>query len=65
MDSAMPVDMPNANFSLDGKTIAVTGGRGTGRIIALACANAGADIVVSSRKLRQLLFSSTMPDRFW
>ncbi|MDP2012645.1 MAG: SDR family NAD(P)-dependent oxidoreductase, partial [Actinomycetota bacterium] len=39
-------------FDLSGKTVVVTGGsRGLGKEMALACAAAGADIVVASRKL--------------
>jgi len=43
------------NFSLEGKVALVTGGsRGIGRASALAFAEAGADVVVSSRKLPDL-----------
>jgi len=43
------------NFSLEGKVALVTGGsRGIGRAIALAFAENGADVVVSSRKLPDL-----------
>lgn len=43
------------NFSLENKVALVTGGsRGIGRAIALAFAEAGADVVVSSRKLPDL-----------
>jgi NAD(P)-dependent dehydrogenase (short-subunit alcohol dehydrogenase family) len=43
-----------ALFRLDGKTAVVTGGsRGIGRAIALAFAEAGADVVVSSRDARR------------
>ncbi len=47
--------MSLAKFSLEGKVALVTGGsRGIGRAIALAFADAGADVVVSSRKLLDL-----------
>jgi len=47
--------MSIANFSLDGKVALVAGGsRGIGRASALAFAEAGADVVVSSRKLAEL-----------
>jgi len=43
------------NFNLEGKVALVTGGsRGIGRMIALALAENGADVVVSSRKLPDL-----------
>ncbi len=42
-------------FSLEGKVALVTGGsRGIGRAIALTFADAGADVVVCSRKLPDL-----------
>lgn len=47
------MDFPK--FSLDGKVALVTGGsRGIGQAIAMAFADAGADVVVSSRKLPDL-----------
>jgi len=47
--------MSIANFSLEGKVALVAGGsRGIGRAGALAFAEAGADVVVSSRKLADL-----------
>lgn len=43
------------SFSLEGKVALVTGGsRGIGRSIALAFANAGADVAVTSRKIEAL-----------
>ncbi len=47
--------MDVSKFSLDGKVALVTGGsRGIGRAIALTFADAGADVVISSRKLPEL-----------
>ncbi len=47
--------MDGSKFSLDGKVALVTGGsRGIGRAIALTFADAGADVVVSARKLPDL-----------
>ena len=47
--------MDVSRFSLDGKVALVTGGsRGIGREIALTFADAGADVVISSRKLPDL-----------
>ncbi|MBA7715313.1 NAD-dependent glycerol dehydrogenase [subsurface metagenome] len=47
--------MNTAKFSLEGKVALVTGGsRGIGRAIALTFADAGADVVISSRKLPDL-----------
>jgi NAD(P)-dependent dehydrogenase (short-subunit alcohol dehydrogenase family) len=44
--------MPNPAFRLDGKVVLVTGAsKGLGRAMALGFAGAGADVVVSSRKL--------------
>jgi 7-alpha-hydroxysteroid dehydrogenase len=42
-------------FRLDGKVVVVTGsGRGIGAATALACADAGADVVVSARTVEQI-----------
>jgi dehydrogenase/reductase SDR family protein 4 len=47
--------MDLSKFSLDGKVALVTGaGRGIGRAIALTFADAGADVVISSRTLSEL-----------
>ena len=47
--------MDKPRFSLEGKVAVINGGsRGIGRAIALAFAEAGADVVVSSRKLPDL-----------
>ena len=47
--------MSGVEISLEGKVALVTGGsRGIGRAIALTFADAGADVVVSSRKLPDL-----------
>ncbi len=44
-----------SQFSLEGKVAVVTGGsRGIGRACALAMADAGANVVVSSRKIADL-----------
>ncbi|HQN68128.1 MAG TPA: SDR family NAD(P)-dependent oxidoreductase, partial [Smithellaceae bacterium] len=44
-----------SQFSLEGKVAVVTGGsRGIGRAAALAMADAGAHVVVSSRKIADL-----------
>ena len=44
-----------SQFVLEGKTVLVTGGsRGIGEATAIALANAGADVAVTSRKLDQL-----------
>ena len=44
-----------SQFVLEGKTALVTGGsRGIGEATAIALANAGADVAVTSRKLDQL-----------
>ena len=47
--------MPEINFRLDGKVLMVTGaGRGIGKATAIACAQAGADLVLISRTREQL-----------
>ena len=47
--------MSIVNFSLENKVALVTGGsRGIGRAIALAFAENGADVAISSRKLPEL-----------
>ena len=44
--------MTQSPFSLEGKTIIVTGGGiGIGKSIAIECARAGADIMLCSRRL--------------
>ena len=44
--------MPTNHFDLSGKIAVITGGsRGLGREIVLAFADAGADVVITSRKI--------------
>ncbi|MEC7574094.1 MAG: SDR family NAD(P)-dependent oxidoreductase, partial [Pseudomonadota bacterium] len=44
--------MPTNHFDLSGKIAVITGGsRGLGRKIVLALADAGADVVITSRKI--------------
>ncbi|WP_353039367.1 SDR family NAD(P)-dependent oxidoreductase [Mesorhizobium sp. M1300] len=48
--------MSTSHFSLVGKTAIVTGaGRGLGKAIALGLASCGADVVLASRTLAELL----------
>ncbi|MFO7862317.1 MAG: SDR family NAD(P)-dependent oxidoreductase [Desulfosalsimonas sp.] len=45
--------MEQSAFSLDGKVALITGGsRGIGRATAVAFAKAGAEVIVTSRKIR-------------
>src|SRR4030095_13546742 len=47
--------MTQSPFSLEGKTIIVTGGGiGIGRSISIACARVGADIMLCSRRMEHL-----------